>query len=248
MAKGIGKEFMEKTQCKFQGESEQAKGMPMPLFELGWGDSDEIINLPPPESIKVKDIGLREAIERRRSVRKYSDQPLKLDELTYLLWCTQGIQKMAPDRSYRTVPSAGGRHAFETYLLVNNVEGLPPGLYRYLPIEHKLAKISSSGDISDRIAGTSPYGSFIKMSAVTFIWTAVFYRMTWRHGERGYRYIHLDAGHVCQNLYLAAESLDCGACAIGVFSEDELNNALSIDGESQSVLYMATVGKKISEE
>ena len=80
-------------------------------------------------------------------------------------------------------------------------------------------------------------------SAVTFFWTAEIYRMEFRYAERSYRYIHLDAGHVCQNLYLAAESKGCGVCAIAAFDDDELNSALGFDGEKEFVVYIAALGK-----
>ena len=81
-------------------------------------------------------------------------------------------------------------------------------------------------------------------SGVVFLWTAVPYRMTWRYGERGYRDLHLDAGHVCQNLYLAAEAVGCGVCAIAAFDDDVMNDLLGIDGNDQFLIYLATAGKK----
>ena len=144
----------------------------------------------------------------------------------------------------RNVPSAGARHALETYILVNNVEGLEEGIYLFLHIEHKIARIKTDSFVAENISAACLDQSFIKSSAVTFIWTAVIYRMKWRYGERGYRHITLDAVHVCQNLYLSAQSIDCGVCAIGAFFDDELNAVLGIDGEDEFVIYIATVGKK----
>jgi len=142
------------------------------------------------------------------------------------------------------VPSAGARHALETYLLVNNVEGLEKGLYHFLPIGHKLEKVDTDAHIAGRIMAACLQQSFVETSAVTFIWSAVPYRMKWRYGERGYRYMHIDAGHVCQNLYLSAEAIGCGVCAIAAFQDEELNSALGIDGEEEFAIYVATVGKK----
>jgi SagB-type dehydrogenase family enzyme len=146
----------------------------------------------------------------------------------------------------RTVPSAGARHAFETYLLLNNVEGLPPGLYRYLAIERRLLQLNLDPTMADQITDACWRQRMVKKSAVTFIWVAIKYRMVWRYGERGYRYLHLDAGHVCQNLYLAAEAIDCGVCAIAAFQDEELNRLLELDGEEEFAIYLATVGKKKS--
>lgn len=241
--KEIGKEFMKATGSPKLDESDQARGMPRPPFETERTDAKAIIDLPHVKNIKVASIDLREAIENRRSVRKYSHKPLSLDELSYLLWCTQGVQKVTADATYRTVPSAGSRHALETYLLINNVTGLEPGIYKYGAINHNLSALFCDDDITLNMKEACPKGHFIENSAVTFVWTAVFYRMEWRHGQRSYRYVHLDAGHVCQNLYLAAQSIDCGACGISVFMDETINNLLKIDGEEESVIYLASVGK-----
>ena len=245
MVNGIGKEFIEGTKYQYLDDSDQKKGLPQPPLELEYDRTKTVIDLPKPSEIQVSSTSLREAIENRRSVRKYSQEPLSLEELSYLLWCTQGVKKIIPrPATLRTVPSAGARHAFETYLLVNNVKGLQLGVYRFLAIEHKLIEIDTESDIAAKITEACLGQKFVETSAVTFIWTAVAYRMQWRHGERGYRFMHLDAGHVCQNLYLSAESIDCGVCAIGVFSDDDLNRLLNVDGEDQFVIYMATVGKR----
>ncbi|MBN2111242.1 MAG: SagB/ThcOx family dehydrogenase [Methanosarcinaceae archaeon] len=242
---GIGKEFMEKTQYRYLGRSDQSMGYPPPPLELGAKDTERITDLPQPAEVRVDDIGLRRAIEKRKSIRNYSSEPLSVEELSYLLWCTQGVKEVVRDvATFRTVPSAGARHALETYILANNVQGLEKGLYRFLPIEHRLAQTDMGKDIADRICHACLDQPFVKSSAATFIWTAVPYRMAWRYGQRGYRYLHLDAGHVCQNLYLSAESVGCGVCAIAAFLDEAINPALGLDGESEFVIYVATVGKK----
>ena len=117
MSKDIGRIFMEKTKHKYLGESDQMKNLPQPPLELEYNPNQELIDLPSIDSIKVKDMGLREAIASRKSLRKYSSTPLTLEELAYLLWCTQGVKKVTSrPATIRTVPSAGARHAFETYL------------------------------------------------------------------------------------------------------------------------------------
>jgi SagB-type dehydrogenase family enzyme len=143
----------------------------------------------------------------------------------------------------RNVPSAGARHAFETYLLVNNVQGLDPGLYRYLALTHELLQIDTAPGMAERVVLACLGQDFVGTCAATFIWVAVPYRMTWRYSERGYRYLYIDAGHVGQNLYLSARSLDCGVCAIAAFSDDDMNRILGLDGEEQFVIYIATAGK-----
>jgi SagB-type dehydrogenase family enzyme len=139
------------------------------------------------------------------------------------------------------------RNAFETFLLINNVEGLESGLYKYAALSHELLKIKTGDDLKVEFALACDDQDHVKNSNVTFFWTAVPGRMTWSYAERGYRYLFIDAGHVCQNLYLTAEKLDLGVCAIGHFDDDRLNSMLGIDGVDQFAVYAATVGKKAEE-
>jgi len=237
---------MEGTKYHNMGSSDQSKGLPQPPLELPYDESAAVVDLPKPLKATGGDVALRRAIEDRRSVRDYSDAPLTLDELSWLLWCTQGVREVAGrSATLRNVPSAGARHAFETYVLANRVEGLKPGIYRFVATEHSLVEVEMGGSMAERTSAACLGQRFVMTSAATFIWTAVRYRMSWRYGERGYRYMHLDAGHVCQNLYLAAEVIGCGACAIGAFNDDELNGLLNIDGEEQFSIYVATVGKRM---
>lgn len=174
-----------------------------------------VIALPKPADFTVPPMDLRAAIEARRTIRRYSENPLSLEETAYLLWVSQGVKRVSDRPSTaRTVPSAGARHAFETYLLVNRVNGLESGLYRYAAIEHGLLQFAASAGIAEQIARACLDQEQITRSAVTFIWAAVVERMYWRYVERGYRYLHLDAGHVCQNLALGAEQVGCGICPI----------------------------------
>lgn len=245
MSESIGREFMRKTQYKYMGESAQTRGAPQPPLELPYDVTQRLIDLPAPDALHVPPVNLRVLIEERITVRQYASQPLTLEELSYLLWCTQGVK--ATDEQHvtkRTVPSAGSRHAFETLLLINRVNGLEPGLYRYVASLHKLVRLPAAPDVGEQIMEACNKQPQIKRSAVTFIWVAVAERMTWRYNERGYRYMLLDAGHVCQNLYLAAWAIGCGTCAIAAYHDDELNSVLGLDGESLFVIYLGTVGKR----
>ncbi|RPI19860.1 MAG: SagB/ThcOx family dehydrogenase [Ignavibacteriae bacterium] len=241
----IGQQFIELTNYENLKKSDQSLNKPQPPLQLEYDKNLSLIDLPEPANINIETADLRNTIEQRRSIRTYSDIPLTINELSYLLWCTQGVKKnIRGIATLRNVPSAGARHAFETYLLINNVEGLLPGLYRYLALEHKLICVSGDAELADRISIACLDQNFIKASAVTFFWIAVPQRMNWRYGERGYRYLYLDAGHVCQNLYLCAETINCGTCAIAAYNDNELNNILELDGKEQFVIYLATVGKK----
>jgi len=204
-----------------------------------------IWELPFPEARDLGSMSLREAIETRRSFRNYTSEPLELEELSFLLWCSQGVKPESQDKfTLRTVPSAGARHAFETLLLVNRVDGLESGLYQYDAAAHGLVQWKSPADIAEQLTVACLDQPIVRNSAVTFIWVAERYRMAWRYGERGLRYLFLDAGHVCQNLYLAAESISAGACAIGAFTDEEINPLLGLDGVDHFVVYLAGVGKR----
>ena len=245
MSEITGKTFIERTKHHHLTRSDQMRGLPQPPLELAHDESKPAIALPDPQGCPGNGITLRAAIEVRRSVRQYAQTPLSLAELSHLLWCTQGVkQVLAQPVTLRTVPSAGARHAFETYVLVNRVADLEPGLYRFVALEHKLVQQNTDPAIADQITAACFGQRFVKTSAATFIWTAVPYRMSWRYGQRGYRYLHLDVGHVCQNLYLSAESINCGVCAIAAFDDDQMNRLLDIDGEDQFTIYVATIGKK----
>jgi SagB-type dehydrogenase family enzyme len=242
MDSGIGREFFEKTRYKYLEPSAQQKGLAPPALQADFSEGDERIELPSVENIGGR---VQKIIEQRRSLRQYSQKSLTLQELSYLLWCTQGVkQAEAGLHTFRTVPSAGARHTFETFVLVNRVKGLKNLLYQYIALEHKLAVVSRDDRIAEKITFGCLGQKIITTSAAAFIWIADVKRMTWRYGQRGYRYILLDAGHICQNLYLAAESIDCGACAIGAFDDDVMNETLGLDGKKHFMAYAACVGKK----
>jgi len=241
----IGKEFMLKTQYPHMGETDQKRGLPPPPLELSVDPSLPCIDLPHPAALTLPPVILRDLIEQRTTVRKYSPEPLTLAELSYLLWCTQGVKwSSPPDATRRTVPSAGARHPFETYLLVNRVDGLTPGLYRFLATQHKLIALNLESDITQEVMKACLGQQQVGKCAVMFLWVAVVERCVYRYGERGYRYMHLDAGHVCQNLYLAAEMIGGGVCALAAYDDDSLNSVLGLDGETLFVIYAGTVGKK----
>lgn len=239
----IGQQFMRLTQHQYQDEPDQFKGAPQPPLELPVEAGAALIDLPGPDAVALDAVDLRTLIENRETVRRYTGEPLSLAALGYLLWATQGVKRRDLQKTLRTVPSAGARHAFETLLLVNRVEGLAPGLYRYVALRHKLLPLAEDASLADRVQAACGNQPHVATGAVTFFWVAVASRMTYRYGQRGYRYLHLDAGHVCQNLYLAAQPVGCGVCAIGSYADDALNDLLGVDGVAQFVIYGASVGR-----
>ncbi len=238
-----GKEFLEKTKEKYFIQTDQEKGLPRPPFEIEY-DKSALISLPKPAEIKPDGKNLRECIEKRRSFRDFTGKELSLEEFSYLLWCTQGVKVIKEKYILKTVPSAGARHPFETFILVKHISGLKPGLYRFIGSEHSLIPVNLEETISGKIKEACGGQELLDNCSAVFIWAAISYRMTWRYWERGYRYIFIDAGHVCQNLYLAGESIDCGVCAVDSYDDDELNKLLGLDGENDFAVYMGVVGKK----
>jgi SagB-type dehydrogenase family enzyme len=241
-----GYEFVAETKYPKLSEPDQKLGNPQPPYEIPIKSDQALIDLPRPNSIDIATYDLRRAIEERRSLRRYSGDTLSLEELSYLLWLTQGVKKINEKRkvTLRTVPSAGCRHPFETFLSINRVDGLDPGLYRFIATEHKLAALQRSKTFNDKLTEACLGQRHVATSAVTFIWAAVPYRTVWRYSERSYRYLYLDAGHVCQNLHLAAESINCGICAIGAFDDDLADELMGFSPPEMFVIYLASLGRK----
>ena len=236
---------MEKTKYQNLDTPDQILKLPQPPLVLPPSGQGKIIDLPDPKKTKRNTVDVFDAINKRVSVRAYSKVPLSLDELSYVLWCAQGVKEVTTrPATQRTVPSAGARHCFEPYILVNNVEGLEKGLYRFLAVDHKLQVVNTNADIHEKVVKACLDQRFMLNAAIALILTVDRYRMMWRYTERGYRYMHLDAGHVMQNLYLCAEAIDAGACAIAAFYDDMLNEALGLDGVEQFAIYVGVLGKK----
>lgn len=182
-------------------------------------------------------------LQNRRSLRKYSPHPATIHELAFMLWASQGITAQAGKYLFRTSPSGGALYPIETYLSVHFVDGVESGLYHFDPELFQLERLTEQS-MCDDIAQACLNQKFVGASAVTFIWSAVFHRNMNKYGDRGLRYILLDAGHICQNVLMAAESVGCGGCPVAAFFDDELNSILDIDGQQESVLYLASIGKK----
>lgn len=232
----------------WRGDTGQSQGVPMPTAAKGRADDAHVIPLPAPDELDLGTMSVAEAVKGRRSRREYTEEPLSLEQLSFLLWCTQGVRSTVKDdegrivRHFRTVPSGGARHPFETYLLVQRVEGLYPGLYRFLPFEHALLPLYAVDELS-RVLQTLCYGEeFVGRAAVIFAWAAVPYRTEWRYAYLAHRMIAMEAGHVCQNLYLACESIGVGTCAVLGYDQAGMDALIGVDGQDEFTMYMATVG------
>ncbi len=229
-------------------ETDQRKGLPSPPPQKPYPEDAALIDLVAAEDLTVGGMPLIEAIGRRRSRRRFTDQPLTLEELSFLLWATQGVSKVITSdegravHTLRTVPSGGARHPFETYLLVNRVDGLEPGLYRYLPLDHKLYILCADPQLVEKIDDAC-YGQYVKESAVVFVWTVIPYRTEWRYSIVSHKIIAQDSGHLCQNLYLASEAIGAGTCAIGEYDQEKMDPILGVDGKEEFAIYVAPVGR-----
>ncbi|HPD57352.1 MAG TPA: SagB/ThcOx family dehydrogenase [Smithellaceae bacterium] len=227
-------------------QTDQSQGRPAPPPQKPCPAGVPKIDLPVGKNalIRLGKIPVGEAIAFRESVRDYKKDPLTLEELAALLWATQGVRcVISPETALRSVPSAGARHSFETYLIINCVQDLPAGLYRYLPFEERLAQLKLDEQIGRKAAAACFGQNFIATSAVTFFWTAIPSRMEWRYDLAAHKVIAIDAGHVGQNLYLACQSIDAGCCAVAAYNQNACDELLGVDGEEGFTIYLAAVGK-----
>lgn len=227
-------------------QTDQMKGLPLPPLQKPYPEEAPFVDLVPPDMMTIGRVPLIDVVRKRRSRRKFTEDPLTLEELSFLLWCTQGVQKLIRNGmvTMRTVPSGGGMHPYETYLLINRVEGIEPGLFRYLALQHKLQRLSKDDSgLSDEIGRICNGQTFVGSGAVVFIWSVRPYRTEYRYGEDSLKDILIGVGHICQNLYLACESVDAGTCAIIAYEQSLLDDFIGVDGYDEIALYLAPVGK-----
>jgi SagB-type dehydrogenase family enzyme len=183
-----------------------------------------------------------DVLRQRRSQRRYQDVPLQEMELSQLLWAAQGITQVRQSYGLRTAPSAGALYPVETYLVVNAAEGIGPGVYHYGVENHELEQLKT-GDFRAEIARAALDQKMASQANVVFVWTGVFGRSKWKYRQRAYRYVYLDAGHIAENLALAAAALGLGSCQIAALYDEEANALLGVDGVEESTIYMTSVGR-----
>lgn len=219
------------------------------LFQiLGELDSDSNIKMPArqavgeviqlPEPVKKGIVSVEEALSKRRSRREYSDKPLTVEQLSQLLWAAQGINERFGGK--RTAPSAGATYPLETYAVVGRVDGLTAGIYRYQPRDHALELILP-GDVRESLSAAALNQQWIADAPVSLVFSAVYERTTETYGQRGMQYVHMEAGHVAQNVYLQAEALGLGTVVVGAFDDLSIMELIGlIPGER--ALYILPVG------
>jgi len=239
MKKGIGDQFQEET--KYERDR-------MPGGYLEWSKKPETykqypnrprVALPRPSTeggTPVWDI-----LSQRRSVRDFPGRPVADQELSQILWASQGITAEQFGYKFRTVPSAGALYPVETYLVVNDVEGIPQGVYHYNVLEHCLEQLKE-GDYRVTIARAALDQKIAYDANFVFAWTAVLERCKWKYKQRAFRYIYLDAGHIAQTVAMAAVALGLGSCQIAALYDEEVNDLLGVDGAEETAIYLTVVG------
>lgn len=249
------REFMKSNWLAFkQVTPDQDKNLLQPPLQKPYDDENaRIADLPQVDKKLLdsqegllKKADVYKCLKERRSRRKYTEESLSVAELSFLLWATQGVDRVAGKNRYATlrpVASGGARHPFETYVVVNRVEGIGRGVYRYLPLTHQLLFLFEDDNVPQKITAATMGQTFVGEGAVVLIWSCIPYRGEWRYDIAAHKIMLLDAGHVCQNLYLASEVLGCGTCAIGAYNQEVIDSFLKLDGQDEFVVYLAPVGR-----
>lgn len=241
--------FLRGTLTDWRLATDDTKGLPAPPIEKPYPADAKRLDLVKPDAFTIGGMRVIDAIRERRSRRDYTGESFSLEELSYLLWASQGIARVDRDdqgkvtAQYRTVPSGGARHPFETYLIVNRVTGVAPGLYRYLPLEHQLLVIREEGALAKRVTESCYGQAFTGNAAVVFVWAAIPYRTEWHYGAIAEKLVAIDVGHVCQNLYLAVESIHGGMCAVMGYNQARMDALIGLDGKDEFAIYLAAAGK-----
>ncbi len=239
LAGAIGRRYLQDTRYTRQGPGEQSLSYPRGLPFKEYPEAKVRHPLRPPEGRESAD--LWDILARRRSLRQYQDRYLTQEELAALVWATQGVTLASQHYLLRTAPSAGALYPVETYLAVHQVEELEPGIW-HLNLPEFSLELLQGLDARQPLVQACLGQRFMGEASVAFIWTGVLNRAMWKYRERAIRYIFLDAGHICQNLMLAATALNLGCCPVGAFFDEEVESLAGVDGVEEVALYLAAVG------
>ncbi|MBU2595409.1 SagB/ThcOx family dehydrogenase [Patescibacteria group bacterium] len=201
-------------------------------------NKEKIIALPEPKLDSSTSI--EKALLNRRSVRDYKSEALNLAEISQLLWSAQGITDKKSGG--RTAPSAGALYPMEIYLVVNRVEGLNPGVYKYNPSGHEIITILTD-DKRKELAEAALGQDSIAKAPATIVIVAVPERTRVKYGDHADRFVAMEAGHISQNICLQVISLDLGTVTVGGFDDQRVKKLLNLP-ENEIVLYLMPVGKK----
>lgn len=235
--------FMKSAFAEDEYESDQQKQITQPPLTKPAMSSQAIL-LTKDFSDVMKETNYLTLVQERKSHRVYKNESISMEQLSFLLWTTQGIKNIRGNNyaTIRPVPSAGARHAFETYLAIFKVEGLEKGIYHYLPLKHSIEFIGGVNDFEKTVTDSLCEQEWVSNSAVTFFYSAVPYRSEWRYNLDAHKVMLIDVGHVVQNLYLSCHAIGCGTCAIAAFDQIKIDKMLQLDGEDEFIIYAAPVG------
>jgi len=240
--------FLKGFPGDWRDDTGEARGRPAPDRVKPIPTEAVTYALVPPEQFTPRDLAVTKAIAERRSQHAYTEEPLTFEELSVLLWHTQGVTGHAIDAegqpvSLRAAPSGGARYPLETYVFVHRVENLEPGLYRFAPESHQLVEITRDPDMPRALQRACFDAPFTGAAAAVIAFTAVPRRTEWKYGYIAHRMIAYEAGHAAQNVYLSAAAIGAGACAIAAYHQPSLDDLLNVDGEEEFALYLVAVGK-----
>jgi SagB-type dehydrogenase family enzyme len=235
----IGERFHHKTSLTWRsviGDIFSPKPEKPPQYKAYKGA--KAVKLPSPDYVGMS---VEDSLKKRRSVRNYSSEALSIAHLSQLLFAAQGITGEIYGRPLRTAPSAGALYPFEIYLIINHVEGLSPGIYHYNVLKHEL-ELLKTGNFRSKIIDAGIKQEMLGDADATFVLSAVFDRVCSKYGERGYRYVYIEAGHISQNIFLQAVSLGLGSVSVGAFLDEKVNKIIGVDGIDEAAIYLHAVG------
>jgi SagB-type dehydrogenase family enzyme len=238
---GLGRRYLAGTRYRREDLGEARRSYPRAPLYKEYPEAEQRLVLDPEAGRRQED--LWQCLARRRSQRSYQDRPLTRDELSALLWATQGITYASRGYALRAAPSAGALYPVETYLAVHRVAGVVPGLWHFRVPDFSLELIHP-GDCREALVSAGLSQGFLGMAGAVFIWTGMLNRARWKYRERTIRYLFLDAGHICQNLMLAATALGLGVCPVGAFFDGEVERLVQVDAAEEVALYLAAVGPR----
>ena len=228
--------FMEGS----MGKSDQALGIAMPPFENEF-DENALIPLPDPKEAELKKRDIMEVLDERVTRRKLGEGSITMSDLSFLLWATNGMRVIKAGRIFRTTPSAGSRHPFESYFYADKVDDLKPGLYRYIATRNSIIHVSDKDGLKEEFIAALKKQWF--SCAVSIFWVFNAYRGEWRYTHHSHKVATIDVGHIGQNGYLAAEALGIGCCTIGAYMQEDIDRLLGVDGNNEFCVYVGVFGK-----
>lgn len=220
-------------------KTDREKGLPRPeMFKQSEGKTVELLR----EFPNIKQKTFTEVVALRRSLRKYKKETLTKEEVSYLLWETSRVNSYKPGVVFRSIPTGGATNPMETYVYLQKIDGIDSGLYHYVQDKHILVLLDEGKGLKERV--NQSLWTQLRGANFTMFMTTVPYRSEYKYGHTAHKMIAMEAGHAAQNLSLAAEIIDCGACCLAAYNQDLADELLGVDGVEEFTTYAVTVGKR----